>query len=245
MRGLLWWALAVPLAPLLLIQGRQTRRRALRLSPAAGEPRGLAGGALPGEPLRVLLVGESSVLGVGVAHLEQALVGQLAQALATRLQRPVAWRICGENGIRVHEAALRLLPDALGEPVDCALLVFGVNDATGLSSRRRWSAGLERMIVALQGHGAQVTLSGVPPLQHFPALPWLLRVLLGWRAALLDGWARRLAARLGAGHHAVALRVGADYLAEDGFHPSARGYRVWAEALAERLMAEPRRPPQA
>lgn len=242
---LLWWAVAVPLLPLLLPQAWHTWRTALRLPPASGEPQGLAGGSLPGQPLRLLLVGESTVVGVGVARLENALAGQLAQALAVRLERPVAWRMCGENGIGVHQAVQRLLPRALSEPADWVVLVFGVNDTAGLSSRRRWTAGLERMIVALQGGGAQVALTAVPPLQHFQALPRLLRTVLGWRAALLDGWARRLAARLAARHYPVGLSFSAEYLAKDGYHPSALGYRVWADKLADQLSAECRCPPSA
>ncbi|MGP3791257.1 SGNH/GDSL hydrolase family protein [Pseudomonas sp. B392_1p] len=245
MRNLLWWAVTVPLLPLLLPQAWYTRRTALRLPVASGEPQGLAGDSLPGQPLRLLLVGESTVVGVGVACLENALAGQLAQALAARLEHPVAWRVCGENGIGVHLAVQRLLPRALSEPADWAVLVFGVNDTTGLSSRRRWAAGLGRMIVALQGGGAQVALSAVPPLQHFQALPWLLRTVLGWRAALMDGWARRLAARLSAHHFPGGLSFSAEYLAEDGYHPSALGYRVWAEMLADQFIAECRCPPSA
>jgi lysophospholipase L1-like esterase len=245
MRNLLWWAVTVPLLPLLLPQAWYTRRTALRLPPASGEPQGMAGGSLPGPPLRLLLLGESTVVGVGVALLENALAGQLAQTLAARLERPVTWRICGENGMGVHQAAQRLLPQALCEPADWVLLVFGVNDTTGLSSRRRWSAGLERMIVVLQDSGARVALGAVPALQHFHGLPRLLRTVLGWRGALLDDWARRLAARLGASHYPMGLSVSEDYLAEDGYHPSAMGYRVWAEALADQLIAEGRCPPPA
>ncbi|MDG9928152.1 MULTISPECIES: SGNH/GDSL hydrolase family protein [unclassified Pseudomonas] len=235
LRAGLWWGLALAALPLVLPLAIHTRRTALRLPPAGGEQSGLAGAELAGEPLRLLLVGESTVAGVGVEAQEVALAGQLARALALREGRPVAWRACGENGITAAEAGERLLPVALAEPADLVLLVFGVNDTTHLSSLARWEDSLRSLSRALSERGGKVVFTGVPPIQHFSALPWLLRQLLGRRAALLDAALRRVSAEERAEYAPVALRFSPDYLARDGYHPSALGYRVWAEHLAERL----------
>ncbi len=230
-----WWLLLVAALPLFVPLALWTRRTALRLPPAAGPQHGLAGAEMPGEPLRLLLLGESTVAGVGVGQQQQALVGCLAQALAENLGRPVAWRACGENGITAGQACQRLLPQALDEPVDLALLVFGVNDTTHFSSLQAWQAALERMTGELTATGARVALSAVPPLQHFSALPWLLRQLFGARARQLDECLREVAELAGAQCCAVEVSFCADYLAEDGYHPSALGYRVWAQGLAAGL----------
>ncbi|WP_394560862.1 SGNH/GDSL hydrolase family protein [Aquipseudomonas alcaligenes] len=235
LRAGLWWGLLLALAPIALPQALWTRSTALRLPEAAGAQSGLAGVERAGEPLRLLLIGESTVAGVGVEAQEAALAGQLAQALSARLQRPVAWRACGENGITAGEACERLLPLALSEPADLVLLVFGVNDTTHLSSLARWQQSLRALSRALSARGERVAFTGVPPIQHFSALPWLLRQLLGRRAALLDAELRRVSAEECASYAPVALRFSPDYLARDGYHPSALGYRVWAEQLAERL----------
>ncbi|PYC28333.1 lysophospholipase [Aquipseudomonas alcaligenes] len=235
LRAGLWWGLALASLPLALPLALHTRRTALRLPPAAGAQSGLAGTGLGGAPLRLLLIGESTVAGVGVEAQEAALAGQLAQALATRLQRPVAWRACGENGITAGEACTRLLPLALREPADLVLLVFGVNDTTHLSSLARWEDSLRALSRALSAQGERVVFTGVPPIQHFSALPWLLRRLLGLRAALLDAELRRISAQEGAQYARLELEFAEEYLARDGYHPSALGYRVWGEGLAERL----------
>lgn len=237
LRALLWWLLALALLPLTLPQALWTRHTALRLPPASGAQRGLVGGDYLGEPLRVLLLGESTVAGVGVEHQEAALAGQLAAALALRLQRPVAWRACGENGITAAEACQRLLPQALAEPTDLAVLVFGVNDTTHLSSGSTWDVALRTLSGALVGQGARVAFTGVPPIEHFSALPWLLRQLLGWRAALMDHHLRRVCVEEGVDYQRLQLEFAADYLARDGYHPSALGYRLWGEGLAAGLSA--------
>ncbi|WP_256582952.1 SGNH/GDSL hydrolase family protein [Pseudomonas sp. HMWF032] len=236
LRAYAWWLGLALLAPIALPLALRTRRNTLRLPPAAGLFSGVAGADLPGEPLHLLVLGESTVVGVGVDELSSALVGQLAAALAARSGRPVVWRACGENGITAAQAHERLLPQVLDQPFDLALLVFGVNDTTHLTSLPRWEAALGGMAEALLARGARVAFSSVPPLQHFTALPWLLRRLLGMRAGLLDARLRLLAARHGVGHHTVELEFSAEYLARDGYHPSALGYRVWAEGLALSLL---------
>ncbi|MBC9249660.1 lysophospholipase [Pseudomonas alcaligenes] len=238
LRALGWWGLTLALLPLALPQALWVRRTALRLPPAGGDIHGLAGGEFAGTPLRLLVLGESTVAGVGVELLEAALAGQLAQALSQRLQRPVAWRAHGENGITAGEACERLLPAALAEPADLALLVFGVNDTTHLSSLGGWARAVAELARALGGQGARVVCSGVPPIQHFSALPWLLRKLLGLRAGLMDARLRQVCAGVGADYQALELEFAAEYLAADGYHPSALGYRVWAEGLAERLASQ-------
>jgi lysophospholipase L1-like esterase len=232
-----WWLLTLLLLPVLLPMALHTRRRALRLAPAAGPQQGLAGAEFDGPALRVLLLGESTVAGVGVACQSQALVGQLAQALAAQQRRPVAWQACGENGITASQACARLLPQALATPPDIVLLVFGVNDTTHLSSLRTWRQALRQMTQALQAQGTQVAFTAVPPLQHFSALPWLLRQVLGLRAAILDAQLRRLAGQFGAAYCPVELPFAADYLAVDGYHPSQLGYHVWAAGLAPQLLS--------
>lgn len=238
LRVLGWWWVALPLLPVVLPQALWARRTAVRLPPAAGAQNGLVGAA-GAPPLRLLLLGESTVAGVGVELQEAALAGQLAVALAACLQRPVAWRACGENGITAAQACQRLLPQALAEPADLAVLVFGVNDTTHLSSLQTWDDSLRQLSRALVAGGCRVVFTGVPPIEHFSALPWLLRKLLGWRAALMDHHLRRVCREEGVGYQRLELEFADDYLARDGYHPSALGYRVWGEGLALALSAVP------
>ena len=236
----LWWLPTLAALPVLLPLAIHTRRTALRLPPASGSATGQAG---QGEPmLRLLAIGESTVAGVGVDKLGQALTAQVAEALAEG-GRAVRWSAFGENGITAHEAAERLLPAALQESAELVLLVFGVNDTTHFSSQSQWLDGLTRLADAWQARGAQVVVTAVPPLGHFSALPWLMRRLLGWRGRILDRELRALAQRLGLHYCAAGVEFEAEFLAEDGYHPSALGYRAWARSLAGQLRALPERQP--
>ncbi len=188
----------------------------------------------------LLLLGESTVAGVGASCLDYALAGRLAAALGERLRRPVAWQALGENGITSGEARERLLPQVAGRFFDQVILVFGVNDTTHFSSGQHWLGALEQLIAHFRGRGARVACTAVPPLQHFTALPGLLRALLGWRGRLLDRQLRSLALAQGAGYCGVSLEMQPQFLAIDGFHPSPLGYQVWGEHLAQWLVVQDR-----
>jgi hypothetical protein len=76
-------ACKLALSPLLLAQAIATRRRALVLPEAGGPRDGLAGEAgTSGElPIRVLIAGDSSAAGVGVAQQDRAVAGYFVRAL--------------------------------------------------------------------------------------------------------------------------------------------------------------------
>lgn len=224
---------SLALAPLLLAQGLLVRRRTPRLPDAAGPPEGLADG--PGPALRLLVVGESTVAGVGAATCAEALAGQFAAALAARLGRAVAWRAAGQSGATAAELRGRIVPGLPAEPADLALVALGVNDTLRFHGPRRWAADLADLVAALRARvgPAPLALAAVPPMGRFPALPQPLRATLGARARLLDLAAADLAATLpDVAHLPISIPVTPELFCADGFHPGPAGYRRWGELLA-------------
>jgi lysophospholipase L1-like esterase len=242
------WPARVALAPLLVWQGRQVRRSALRLPEAAGPREGLAGGT--GEPcLRLLVVGDSSAAGVGVAHQHQALAEPLARALAKRLDGPVGWQLLATTGHRAADSVAALQAAASLAPADVMLAVLGVNDAVAMAPARPWLAALDALH-ASAAERAGVRLSwhtALPPMGRFPLLPQPLRWTMGIEAARLDQALDRHLQGRGDRRRAVlpptpAGTLPPGWVAEDGFHPGPQGYRRWAEALADQMAADPALP---
>lgn len=244
MRRLLPELIALPLLPLLLVQGRHTRANTPRLPEASGERAGMALPGMAGESsgsgptaLKLLGVGESPVAGVGVAQQEQAITAQLAQALAAGSGRAVQWRACGRNGATVRDALNELVQQVPPEPVDVLLVAFGVNDAVAFRRVGAWQQDMLALLQQLRERCSPgvVLLSGVPPMQEFPTLPRPLRWVLGLKAAALDRGLQVLAQeRAWLRHVPIVLdtRNDATLCAEDGYHPSAKGCRIWAGLLA-------------
>ncbi|HTD03129.1 SGNH/GDSL hydrolase family protein [Undibacterium sp.] len=243
MRAYLPELLALPLFPLLYLQGKHVRRVTPRLPEAGGPASGVAAppGPSAGPPLRLLGIGESPVAGVGVASHEQAITAQLAAALAQQSQSPVSWQAIGLNGADLAQALTMLVPQlpagACG--MDIVLIAFGVNDTTAFRSANRYRAELAQLIGAVQERlaPAHIILSGVPPMHAFPALPQPLRFVLGSKAKVLDRVSEELAGSF-ANVHYVAMQLDASepgLMAADGYHPSAKGARSWAGHLAEAM----------
>lgn len=182
-------------------------------------------------PLRMLVIGESTVAGVGVATQQQALCGQLAQQMADHGSRSVCWQACGRNGATAAVCWQDLVP-TLGEQYwDLVVIVLGVNDTTHLTPRWRWRRALRQMIDYFADKADQVVLTAVPPLGQFSALPQPLRGWFGLRAGLLNGDAQQCCASASALHVPFELRFESHYLARDGYHPSAAGYQLWAVGI--------------
>ena len=247
------WAAKVALAPLLVWQGQRVRREALRLPEAKGPREGLADQATDRpHGLRLLIVGDSSAAGVGVATQADALAAPLAEALARRLGAPVAWQLVATSGHRAADA-LAAIRTAQLAPADVMLAVLGVNDAVAMARASRWLATLDALhACAAQRAGVRMSWhSGLPPMGRFPLLPQPLRWVLGREAARLDrALQRHVEGRLDRRHvplpptPAGALPEG--WVAADGYHPGPAGYRAWVETLAEALVASwPASPPAA
>jgi lysophospholipase L1-like esterase len=227
--------LTPPLLPILIAQGHWVRKTTPRLPDAAGPLKGSATGA--GEPLRLIALGESTVAGIGARTHESGLTGQLALALRRKTNRSVNWMVVARSGINARDCRLELVPKLRGLNADVVAIALGVNDSIEFHSARRWASDIERLIDSVRAEvgDALVLLSGVPPLNYFPALPQPLSFVLGSRSASLERATVVLAKKLkGVVHVPFSMerdRCG-DLFCADGFHPSELGYKEWADQLA-------------
>jgi lysophospholipase L1-like esterase len=192
-------------------------------------------------PLRLVLLGDSSALGVGVDWLSDTVGGQLARLLAEGTPeggpRHVLLSSVGVAGSRSTDLATQVARALLGDRPDVALILIGTNDATGLRGPDDAAAHLAAAVRRLRESGVQVVVGTCPDLGAVRAIASPLRQITGWlgrRVARAQARAVRdaggvvvdLAAEAG-----PVFRADAGTLCYDGFHPSADGYRVWAHAL--------------
>ncbi len=214
---------------MLLLQGRRVRRDTLKLP----EPEGPRAGTLgSGPPLSLLLLGDSAAAGVGARTQAEAVSGQLTQRLAQRFT--VTWTLVARTGATTA-GTLRHLEKNGVPSCDVAVVSVGLNDVTSARPLRPWLADIQRLVTRLRHNaGARfIVLSGIPPMHHFPALPQPLRWYLGLGAQRFDRALERYAeASEDLAHVPLRMPFTPDYMAEDGFHPSARAHALWAEELA-------------
>jgi len=228
-RGLPWAAVWLGL-PVLLTQGLRVRRDTLRLPDADG----LTGAAGEGEPLNLVVLGDSVAAGVGVDHHRDTLAGQLARRLATSRSRAVTWQVVALTGATAGDVLGLARRHAALASADVVVVSVGVNDTKNLHPDRRWRAELAALLdhVLSVSPTAEVVLIGVPPMEAFPALPRPLATLMGARARRVDAIGRAVAAeRPRVRRIELTLEQGEGLFAADGFHPSA----VVHERLAEQV----------
>jgi lysophospholipase L1-like esterase len=140
---------SVALLPLVALQGAVTRRRVPCLPPV--QP---CHGVVPGRgsPIRMVVIGESTVAGVGLAHGDETVAATTARALARHTRRPVAWHGHGLSGATVSEAAERLLPQIAAEPADLLVIAFGVNDTIAYRPPSAFADDLAALVTAARAH---------------------------------------------------------------------------------------------
>lgn len=234
------WLLALAktvLAPVLLWQGRQVRRNALRLPEAEGPREGVAGTGTV--ILRVLIVGDSSAAGVGAKNQTQALAGRLSEALSQRLGGSVVWQLIARTGdtTRVSLTAVRKLQL---HPADVMVTALGLNDVVAQVSPKTWLNRLDKLdrVAARRAGVKHIVHSGIPPIHSFPLLPNPLRWILGAEARAynkaLSVWVKRWPERwwLPLPFENDQPADSSVLMAEDGFHPGPAVYALWAEQLA-------------
>ncbi len=201
--------------------------------------------------LRYLALGDSYTIGEGVAA-EGRWPHQLAAALRTRgipLDDP---HTIATTGWTTDELDAGIDADTRHGSFDFVSLLIGVNDqyrGRPLDDYRpRFEALLQRALGFAGGRAQSVLVLSIPDWGVTPFAQDRDRALIASELDAYNAAAARICANQGVAFvdiTGLSRDHGHDpaMLAEDGLHPSAAMYRLWAERsmpLAERLLAAPR-----
>jgi lysophospholipase L1-like esterase len=211
--------------------------------PAASAPPvagvfGTSGTAAPGaSPLRLAMLGDSTAAGVGASTTATTVGGRLAALLAHDLGRQVVLTSVAVSGARAVDIPEQVERALTGNRPDIAVILVGANDTTHLSPDSDIREGLGSSVRRLVAAGAKVVVGTCPDMGAAPAFPPPLRQLAGWRGKTVA--AEQAKAVRAAGGTPVDLgrltgpvfRADPRTFSRDRYHPSDRGYEVWAAAL--------------
>jgi lysophospholipase L1-like esterase len=193
-------------------------------------------GRLESPPIRLVLLGDSSALGVGVERVVDTVGGTIATQLAEQ-DRRVELSSMAVVGSRSSDLGTQVARALLGPRPDVAVILVGANDATGLRRPTDAAAALAAAVRRLRSVDVSVVVGTCPDLGAARAIaPPLRQVvgLLGRRVASAQAEAVRAAGGVPVDLATITgpvFRADAATLCDDGYHPSADGYRVWAHAL--------------
>lgn len=224
------------LLPIVAVQGMWVRSAIEMLPPAAGPTIGTVGDASR-PPVRIAVLGESTAAGCGVDTHDDGFPGCLARELAARTRQPVKWEVVGQHAATARRIRYRLLP-RLGDNLNVAVLLAGVNDVLTRRTPGQWGDDLAAIVDDLTDRAEHVAVTGIPPFEAFQSLPTTLGRYLAQRAGALDEVSQQVCAEQPRAtwiSSTAILPIGPDFFAQDRFHPSAPGYRHWAQAVADHL----------
>lgn len=191
-----------------------------------------------GEPLRLAVVGDSTVAGVGSPDAASSLPVLIARRIAGETGRAVSVDGHGVSGAVTRDVIDEQVADVAAD-VDVVVAVVGSNDVTHLTPPWR----LRRDVLTLAREverrtGAPLVLAGIPRFDGATALPRPLRDLVGGYARVLRDVQRAAAGQAGIALVEIARDASPrfqgvpDSMSVDGFHPSPVGYGFWADAVA-------------
>ncbi len=221
--------------PRAALQAIQVKKTALVLPEPKGNRVGQTGN---GQGISLLVLGDSSAAGVGVADQQDALTGQLVNLLAQTHR--VNWQLLAASGATSGWAEKQLASHDTPCP-DLVVVALGVNDVKNGVSLNVWRARVQRILDLLNRHpqSTKVYWSALPPMGRFPLLPEPLRGMLGRRSIRFDEALQSVLTDHPIGRY-LPLEFDLDEadMAEDGFHPGPAIYAEWARHAARMIYAD-------
>ena len=241
----LWLGLFLPIMPLLYWQSKRVKKNLIRL-PEADILEGKTEANHP--PLSILLFGESSFAGVGVAANLQGIAGNLSQRLSEMTDKSILWQVVAKSGYNAQKAAEILAPQIPdNQQFDAIFIGLGANEAFEINAPLTFRKNFLLCIQKIRERqpNTPIIISDLPPAGQFVALPFFLKKLMHGLISLhsnvirdfptictnvyyengrirLKDWQQKLGQN---------LSVEA-FFCEDGIHPSMITYQIWGKELA-------------
>ncbi|GAB5409339.1 MAG: SGNH/GDSL hydrolase family protein [Balneolaceae bacterium] len=241
--------IAIPLLPLIYVQGKRIRASVPKLPEAKGTEGYVDMNS--SKNLRVIAIGESTIAGVGVETQEEGFSGTMAKDLGDKLHANIFWKVYARSGYttkRTTEKTLKHIPD---HSADLIVIGLGGNDAFTLTTPKKWRIHTQELINELRvkfGRNVPIAFMNMPPIKGFPAFTKPIKFIIGnlveilgeelekltestpnvyyySRVITLEDWIHR-------------LNVDADPkdFFSDGVHPSRLTYQVWAKDFSNFLI---------
>lgn len=224
----------IPFAPFLFLQGQYVRRKIGLLPDAQGEKRGISGSG--NEIAKMLVIGESTVAGLGARTHETALAGQFARFLSEKIGKKIEWYVIGKNGVTAQRTIELLVPQIpAGVKFDFIMLGVGGNDVLKLSSPRKWRRDALRLLGIMREKypEAVIFITNAPAVHLSPVLPQPIKFILGNLSRLHDKNSREFLPKMKKVYYFHRPDEITDGFFADGIHPSEKGYTDWSRRMID------------
>lgn len=197
-----------------------------------------------GDPIDLLLLGDSIAAGLGAEKPGHTLGAQLAKRLAAHTRRSVRLHTAAHVGSETSMLRAQLAALPAGYKADVAVIVVGGNDVTHRVKTSVSTQHLAEAVSSLRVRGTEVVVGTCPDLGALTAVPQPLRTLARFASRQLAVAQRDVVTELGGRAVSLAEVVGPFFVTQpdemfaiDRFHPSGAGYRRTAKAILPSVLA--------
>jgi lysophospholipase L1-like esterase len=185
----------------------------------------------------VLLLGESTVAGVGASAATHTLAGNFSRMLGDSYQIETI----GKKGLRVKDAfsLYQLQKKSRTTTSEGVILFLGANDCFLLTSPQEFKQELRSLIqqIQVETNANWIYLAAIPPVHLFPAFSEQMRAFLSKQRAYLQREMEDIAANdPKVIYHAIPMDLQPEFFSADGVHPSDLGYQKIAELAIEKMV---------
>lgn len=190
-----------------------------------------------GDPVRLLVLGDSAARGFGLPDAASAFPQQVARRVAASTGRRVEVRSLATDGHRTADVLAEQVPLLRAAHPDAVVVSVGVNDVVQRTGRDALRVATTELLEAVEAaaDGAVVVFVTCPDLGAAPGFGRAFGALVGWRCRRVA--AAQVSAARAVGTPVVELpRPDATMFGVDGFHPGVSGHAAMAELTADALL---------
>jgi lysophospholipase L1-like esterase len=194
-------------------------------------------GPTEGEPLRFVVLGDSTSAGIGSGGAADAYPTLLAKRLAEDTGRRVDLTVLGISGARTADVLSEQIPKVAELRPDVVFVGIGANDVTHLTPLDDIKKDMSAILAELATTEAEIAVAGAPDMRVY-AWHQPLRQITYLRGLQVADAIEEVAHDKDVAVVELQEQTGhffaeepEAHFSEDEFHPSALGYKRWADAI--------------
>jgi len=190
---------------------------------------------LPTGPLNYVALGDST--GAGLSAREGGYVARIFQRLLQVRPGSKLTNLCS-SGATTSDVLKEQVEVAVNVKANLITLGIGINDVGNGFTVEKFEQNYERILAQLvSGTDAVIIVTNIPDISISPRIPPALRSGYQGRIMAFNQKLEEAASRIGVPVFDIyrithdELPKHPEYLSGDGFHPSDKGYEIWAEQM--------------
>ncbi|MCH7408224.1 SGNH/GDSL hydrolase family protein [Belliella sp. DSM 111904] len=213
-----------PFLPFLMIKGKRLIKSIPKLKPWSE----FQSEIISKGKENVLIIGESTVAGVGASSVQDTIFGNILKVQANKYN---IYNI-GKVGLKAAYLTNFKQKNNAKLPINykTTVILIGANDCFAFTNPNTFLSGINIFITEMNAE--YVYICSIPPVHEFPAIPKLMRFFLKNQRNLLTRQLQQIEK-----HHPnlhvinLPLQANPDFFSKDGIHPSDLAYEMMTSAI--------------